>query len=51
MPLSQVSFSGMLPDLFREGQSVVTEGFLDEKGSFYATEVLAKHDESYMPAV
>ena len=45
-----VHFEGMLPDLFREGQSVVTEGFLDEDGNFFATEVLAKHDESYMPA-
>ena len=43
------SFSGPLPDLFREGQSVVVEGTMKE-GRFYATEVLAKHDENYMPA-
>lgn len=43
-----VVFSGILPDLFREGQGVVTEGRLD-KGVFLAAEVLAKHDENYMP--
>ncbi len=43
-----VTFSGMLPDLFREGQGVVIEGRLD-KGVFVATDVLAKHDENYMP--
>ena len=41
-----VSFRGMLPDLFREGQGVVTEGKLDETGLFVATAVLAKHDEN-----
>ncbi len=45
----QVTFTGMLPDLFREGQGVVAEGKLDAKGVFHATEVLAKHDENYMP--
>ena len=45
----QVSFTGILPDLFREGQGVVTEGKLNPDGVFVATEVLAKHDESYMP--
>jgi cytochrome c-type biogenesis protein CcmE len=44
-----VSFRGLLPDLFREGQGVVTEGSLDASGTFTATEVLAKHDENYMP--
>ena len=43
-----VVFAGILPDLFREGQGVVTTGRL-EGGVFVATEVLAKHDESYMP--
>jgi cytochrome c-type biogenesis protein CcmE len=45
----QVSYTGVLPDLFREGQGVVTEGKLDGNGMFIATEVLAKHDEQYMP--
>ena len=45
----QVSFKGILPDLFREGQGVVTLGALDDKGMFTASEVLAKHDENYMP--
>ncbi len=44
-----VVFSGILPDLFREGQGVVTEGRLNAEGVFQATEVLAKHDENYMP--
>lgn len=44
-----VSFSGILPDLFREGQGVVAEGRLEPDGSLRATEVLAKHDENYMP--
>lgn len=44
-----VSFKGLLPDLFREGQGVVTEGSLDENGHFQADTVLAKHDENYMP--
>jgi cytochrome c-type biogenesis protein CcmE len=45
-----VEFTGILPDLFREGQSVVTTGALDgERGVFVAREVLAKHDENYMP--
>ncbi len=43
-----VSYSGVLPDLFAEGQGVVTEGYLRD-GLFTATEVLAKHDENYMP--
>ena len=45
-----VSFRGLLPDLFREGQGVVAEGKLDESGVFVASGVLAKHDETYMPA-
>jgi len=44
-----VNFRGLLPDLFREGQGVVAEGSLDDSGIFVATEVLAKHDENYMP--
>jgi cytochrome c-type biogenesis protein CcmE len=44
-----VSYRGLLPDLFREGQGVVTEGALDATGTFRADTVLAKHDESYMP--
>jgi cytochrome c-type biogenesis protein CcmE len=44
-----VSYTGILPDLFREGQGVVTEGKLDANGHFIADTVLAKHDENYMP--
>jgi cytochrome c-type biogenesis protein CcmE len=44
-----VSFVGLVPDLFREGQGVVTEGVLEADGSFKADTVLAKHDENYMP--
>jgi cytochrome c-type biogenesis protein CcmE len=44
-----VTYDGILPDLFREGQGVVAEGRLDGKGDFVATNVLAKHDEKYMP--
>jgi cytochrome c-type biogenesis protein CcmE len=44
-----VTYQGVLPDLFREGQGVVTEGVLDAKGTFVADTVLAKHDENYMP--
>jgi cytochrome c-type biogenesis protein CcmE len=44
-----VSYQGILPDLFREGQGVVTEGALDPSGAFKADSVLAKHDERYMP--
>lgn len=44
-----VTFTGILPDLFREGQGVVAQGKLNESGVFMAKEVLAKHDESYMP--
>jgi cytochrome c-type biogenesis protein CcmE len=45
----QVAYTGILPDLFREGQGVVTEGALDSAGLFRADSVLAKHDETYMP--
>jgi len=45
-----VSFSGPLPDLFREGQGVVADGALDDQGVFQATQILAKHDENYMSA-
>ena len=44
-----VSYTGLLPDLFREGQGVVAEGKLDPAGHFLADTVLAKHDENYMP--
>lgn len=44
-----VSYEGALPDLFREGQGVVAQGRLTPEGGFIATEVLAKHDENYMP--
>ena len=44
-----VRFSGILPDLFRDGQGVVAKGRLDTQGIFIAKEVLAKHDENYMP--
>jgi cytochrome c-type biogenesis protein CcmE len=44
-----VTYIGILPDLFREGQGVVTEGALDTAGLFKADSVLAKHDENYMP--
>ncbi len=45
----QVAFNNILPDLFREGQGIITEGALNEKGVFVADTVLAKHDENYMP--
>ena len=44
-----VEYQGILPDLFREGQGVVTEGALDRAGVFRADTILAKHDETYMP--
>lgn len=44
-----VQYAGILPDLFREGQGVVTLGALQPDGTFRASEVLAKHDETYMP--
>jgi len=44
-----VTFTGVLPDLFREGQGVVAEGVLNSDGVFHADSVLAKHDENYMP--
>ena len=44
-----VRYHGALPDLFREGQGVVTEGVLEPSGTFRADTVLAKHDENYMP--
>lgn len=43
-----VVYTGILPDLFREGQGVVTQGRLDDNGLFRAEEVLARHDETYM---
>ena len=44
-----VSYTGILPDLFREGKGVVAQGKLGVDGRFVASEVLAKHDENYMP--
>jgi cytochrome c-type biogenesis protein CcmE len=44
-----VEYTGILPDLFREGQGIVAHGKLNENGVFVAQEVLAKHDENYMP--
>jgi cytochrome c-type biogenesis protein CcmE len=46
---TEVRYAGILPDLFREGQGVVTEGVYQPGHTFEATEVLAKHDETYMP--
>lgn len=46
----RISYSGSLPDLFREGQGIVAEGAFDGAGLFTADSVLAKHDENYMPA-
>jgi cytochrome c-type biogenesis protein CcmE len=45
----EVNYTGILPDLFREGQGVVALGSVQADGSFKASEVLAKHDETYMP--
>ncbi len=45
----KVAYSGILPDLFREGQGILVRGELDAQGVFQAVEVLAKHDENYMP--
>jgi cytochrome c-type biogenesis protein CcmE len=44
-----VTYTGVLPDLFREGQGVVAEGTIETDGVFHADSVLAKHDENYMP--
>jgi cytochrome c-type biogenesis protein CcmE len=45
----RVAYSGILPDLFREGQGIISVGQVKSDGVFEATEVLAKHDENYMP--
>jgi len=44
-----VKYAGILPDLFREGQGIIANGKLNDDGEFVAQEVLAKHDENYMP--
>ncbi|QIL02554.1 cytochrome c maturation protein CcmE [Sphingomonas sinipercae] len=44
-----VVYRGILPDLFREGSGAVAEGFVDQRGTFVADNILAKHDERYMP--
>lgn len=46
---TNVVFTGILPDLFKEGKGVVAEGEMDKVGVFHANNVLAKHDENYMP--
>ena len=46
----KISYQGILPDLFREGQGIVAQGRIGPDGVFVASEVLAKHDENYMPA-
>ena len=46
----KVSYTGLLPDLFKEGKGAVVQGKMDASGKFVASEVLAKHDENYMPA-
>lgn len=45
----RIEYQGILPDLFREGQGIVAQGKLNESGVLIASEVLAKHDEEYMP--
>lgn len=45
----KVKYTGILPDLFREGQGIIANGRLNSSGEFVASEVLAKHDENYMP--
>jgi len=45
----EVQYDGVLPDLFREGQVILAKGVLNRQGLFVANEVLAKHDEKYMP--
>lgn len=45
----RVQYTGILPDLFREGQGIISRGRLNSQGVFIAEEVLAKHDENYMP--
>ncbi|MCE9507675.1 MAG: cytochrome c maturation protein CcmE [Alphaproteobacteria bacterium] len=45
----RIEYTGILPDLFREGQGVVATGSLNAQGVFIATDILAKHDEKYMP--
>ena len=44
-----VSYSGLVPNLFSEGKGVVAEGYLKDRSFFEATKILAKHDENYMP--
>jgi cytochrome c-type biogenesis protein CcmE len=44
-----VTYSGLVPNLFQENKGVVAEGFLEDKNYFKATKILAKHDENYMP--
>lgn len=48
-PELEVRYTGILPDLFREGQGIIARGTLSKEGYFQAEEVLAKHDENYMP--
>jgi cytochrome c-type biogenesis protein CcmE len=46
---TEIAYRGVLPDLFREGQGVVVQGSFNDSGRFVANEVLAKHDENYLP--
>lgn len=48
-PPLNITYTGILPELFREGQGVIARGILHQNGEFQATEILAKHDENYMP--
>lgn len=48
-PMITIKYDGILPDLFREGQGIVAQGILTEADTLQASEVLAKHDEEYMP--
>jgi cytochrome c-type biogenesis protein CcmE len=49
MHITPVSYTGILPDLFQEGQGVVAVGRIDADGHFTADQIIAKHDENYMP--
>ena len=46
----KINYTGILPDLFREGQGIIAKGKLLDNGEFIASEILAKHDENYMPS-
>lgn len=46
---TEVTYKGVVPDLFKEGQGTIATGFLNDEGIFIASEILAKHDENYIP--